>query len=78
LSENTTICYGIVTKLLYSLLVFAKEGILHEFYGVRHCKSTKCRYIFVTFLGCLDRSGSQNKKESWLVQDLPLFRRAII
>jgi len=24
-------CYDIVTQLLYSLLVFAKEGILHEF-----------------------------------------------
>jgi hypothetical protein len=27
LAENTTICYGIVTKWLHSLLVFAKDGI---------------------------------------------------
>jgi hypothetical protein len=31
LVENTTMCYGIVTKWLHSLLVFAKEGILLEF-----------------------------------------------
>jgi hypothetical protein len=48
--------YGIVTKMLYSLLVFDKEGILYEFYGVRHCMSRKHRYIVVTFLGCLNRS----------------------
>ena len=29
--ENSTMCYDIVTKVLYSLLVFAREGILHEF-----------------------------------------------
>jgi hypothetical protein len=27
LAENTTMCYGIVTKWLHSLLVFAKDGI---------------------------------------------------
>jgi hypothetical protein len=71
-------CYSIETKLLYSFLVFAEEGILFEFYGVRHCKPRKYRYMSVTFLGCLNRSGGQNKKERWLIQDLPLFRRAII
>jgi len=36
LVENTTMCYGNVTKLLHSFLVFANEGILLEFYHVRH------------------------------------------
>jgi hypothetical protein len=55
-------CYSIVTKWLHSLLVFAKEGILLEFYHVRYCKPRKCRYIFVTFWGCLNRGGGQEKK----------------
>jgi hypothetical protein len=71
-------CYGIVTKSLYSFLVFVEEGVVYEFYGVRYCKPRKYRYISVTFLGCLNRSGSQNKKERLLVQDMPLFRCAII
>jgi hypothetical protein len=29
--ENSKMCFDIVTKLLYSLVVFAREGILHEF-----------------------------------------------
>ena len=62
LAENTTMCYGIVTKWLHPLLVFAKEGILLEFYDIRHCKARKCRYIFVTFFGCLNRGGGQEKK----------------
>jgi hypothetical protein len=77
LSESTTMCYTIVTKLLYLLLVFAKKGISHEFQGVRHCKSGKQRYIFVTLLVCLKRSDGQ-KKERFPVLDQPLFRRDII
>jgi hypothetical protein len=49
LVENTKMCYIIVTTWLHSFLVFAKEGILLGFYAVRHCKSGKCRYFYVTF-----------------------------
>jgi hypothetical protein len=67
-------CYSIVTKSLHSLLVFAKEGVLLEFYEVKHCKPRKHRYIFVTFLGGLYHGGGQKKEwERWQVQDLPLF-----
>jgi hypothetical protein len=48
LAVITTMCYSNVTNLLHSLLVFAKEGILLEFYGVMHCKSGKHCYIYVT------------------------------
>jgi hypothetical protein len=62
LAENITMCYSNVTRWLHSLLVFAKEGILLEFYDVRHCKPRKCRYVFVTFFCCLNRGGGQEKK----------------
>ena len=62
LAENITMCYSNVTRWLHSLLVFAKEGILLEFYDVRHCKPRKFRYVFVTFFGCLNRGGGQEKK----------------
>ena len=68
LMENTTMCYGIVTKWLHSLLVFAKEGILLEFYHVRYCEPRKCRYIFVTFWGCLNHGGGQEKKPLYVQQ----------
>jgi hypothetical protein len=42
--------------------VFAKEGVLLEFYEVKHCKPRKYRYIFVTFLGGLYLGGGQKKK----------------
>jgi hypothetical protein len=48
LAENTMMCYSNVTNLLHSLLAFAKEGILFEFYVVRYCKPRKHRYIYVT------------------------------
>ena len=65
LAEYTTMCYSNVTKLLHSLLAFAKEGILLEFYVVRHCKPGKCRYIFVTSFGLPEpwqRSGNKGRK----------------
>jgi hypothetical protein len=65
------ICYSIVTKLRYSFLGFAEEGILFEFYGVRHCKPRKYRYIFVTFLDCLNRGGGQKKGQMAGTQSAP-------
>jgi len=62
LAENTLMCYSNVTKLLHSLLVIVKEGILLEIYGVRHCKSGKYCYIYVTIFGCLKRGTSQEIK----------------
>jgi hypothetical protein len=60
--KTSRLCYSIVTKSLHSLLVFAKEGVLLEFYEVKHCKPRKYRYIFVTFLGGLYHGGGQKKE----------------
>ncbi len=68
LAENITMCYSNVTRWLHSLLLFAKEGILLEFYDVRHCKPRKFRYVFVTFFGCLNRGGVQEKKPLYVQQ----------
>jgi len=62
LAGNTLMCYINVTNLLHSLLVIAKESILLEIYGVRHCKSGKYCYIYVTIFGCLNRGTGQEKK----------------
>jgi hypothetical protein len=46
LAKTTMMCYVIVTKWLCSLLVFAKERILLQFYDVRNCRPR----ISVSFL----------------------------
>ena len=70
LAEYTTMCYSNVTKLLHSLLAFTKEGILLEFYVVRHCKPGKLCYIVVTFLGLpgtRQRYGNIGRRIPWKV-----------
>ena len=44
--------------------MYAKIGILLEFYGVRLCEPRKFRYLSVTFLGCLNCGGQKKKSDS--------------
>jgi len=54
-------CYGNVTKWLYSLLLFTNNDILLEFYDVRHCEPGKNCYLYVTFLDCLNCGGLKKR-----------------
>ncbi len=77
LVENTTMCYDIVTKQLHSLLVFSKEGILLEFYGVRLCEPGKNCYLSVTFLDCLN-CGGQKKKSGNRYKTCTFFNKPLL